>query len=418
MWNSSQGAGGGGVSRRWPQPGYQTGIALAQTSITCGSAVTTCREVPDVAADADPRSGYVVHDGGSWQVYGGTSAAAPTWAALIALANASPACSQAVGFANPALYAAAASPGRFTDVVSGSNAFGGTAGYLAGGGFDMASGLGAPSGSSLAAALCGGRRLDGHDNHLDDHLDSTTATTATTATTTTATAPARTATPPIAVPPLPAVTVTRPRPQRGRVRLPVRLSVAAADSAGLALRYAAAGLPAGLHIDARRGLIAGTPWRAGVWTATISASDSRGARGSATVRWTIAGRPSVSSGSLRRDPFGRPVLSVTVVAGARAPAVAGVSIAAPRASLRFAGQALPGAITVTAGGRAVRFRAQVRSGSLILALPSAAARRLTITAASPRLVLGPRSGSWLPLTVTIRDAGGVNTTISVRIAAI
>ena len=48
------------------------------------------REVPDVTADADPASGYVVYWEGSWSgadgfLYGGTSAAAPLWAAAAAL---------------------------------------------------------------------------------------------------------------------------------------------------------------------------------------------------------------------------------------------------------------------------------------------------------------------------------------------
>lgn len=46
------------------------------------------REVPDVSADADPVTGYVIHWNGQWGVIGGTSAAAPLWAALLALTDA------------------------------------------------------------------------------------------------------------------------------------------------------------------------------------------------------------------------------------------------------------------------------------------------------------------------------------------
>ena len=46
-------------------------------------ATTTGRGVPDVAADADPYTGYSVRVGGANVTYGGTSAAAPLWAALL-----------------------------------------------------------------------------------------------------------------------------------------------------------------------------------------------------------------------------------------------------------------------------------------------------------------------------------------------
>ena len=67
---------------------------------------TFCREVPDVSADADPNTGYVVFsDGQAGAITGGTSASAPLWAALTALANASSTCrGLTLGFVNPALY--------------------------------------------------------------------------------------------------------------------------------------------------------------------------------------------------------------------------------------------------------------------------------------------------------------------------
>ena len=45
------------------------------------------RGVPDVAADADPNTGYEVRVDGSSVVVGGTSAVAPLWAGLVALLN-------------------------------------------------------------------------------------------------------------------------------------------------------------------------------------------------------------------------------------------------------------------------------------------------------------------------------------------
>jgi hypothetical protein len=157
-------------------PSYQSGapsfLHVAQSS---------SRETPDVSADADPDTGYLIYWNGSgsasgpagWQGIGGTSAAAPVWAAAIALINASKACGGAlVGFANPALYTAAAtSYGQdFNDVTRGNNDFTGTNGgrYAAGSGFDMASGLGTPNAAALIDTLCrnahriGSPRISGH----------------------------------------------------------------------------------------------------------------------------------------------------------------------------------------------------------------------------------------------------------------
>src|SRR5205085_5727428 len=89
------GAGGGGVSQIWKMPGYQSGtpgalhvIQGSSSSSSCGAVSGYCRQVPDIAADADPNTGYLVYWNGSgsvigapsgWQAVGGTSAASPLW---------------------------------------------------------------------------------------------------------------------------------------------------------------------------------------------------------------------------------------------------------------------------------------------------------------------------------------------------
>jgi subtilase family serine protease len=118
-----------------------------------------CREVPDVSADADPFSGYLIYFDGFWTGIGGTSAAAPLWAAFMALTDASRACAgSSVGFANPALYGVAGSTyaADFNDITSGNNDYTGASGglYEAGVGYDMASGLGTPNGINLSRTLC------------------------------------------------------------------------------------------------------------------------------------------------------------------------------------------------------------------------------------------------------------------------
>jgi len=175
VWNDSghaEGAGGGGLSGYWCMPDYQyqpsiPGLFAGETSTysACADSVDTpgyAREAPDVAANADPETGYVVYDQGGWQVIGGTSGAAPVWAAIAALTDASPYCSAygsgPAGVFPQALYAAVADdaasiyhgarPQVIQDITSGNNDYtpsGYTGGlYEAGTGYDLASGLGAP----------------------------------------------------------------------------------------------------------------------------------------------------------------------------------------------------------------------------------------------------------------------------------
>ncbi|WP_028220497.1 S53 family peptidase [Paraburkholderia oxyphila] len=142
VWSSGEnGATGGGVSATFALPAWQQGLKAARSS---GAAVALAqRGVPDVAADADPSTGYEVHVGGTDTVVGGTSAVAPLWAALIARINGSS--GKAAGFVNAKLYA---QPGAFNDITSGNNGD-----YAAAPGWDACTGLGTPVGTKVAAAL-------------------------------------------------------------------------------------------------------------------------------------------------------------------------------------------------------------------------------------------------------------------------
>jgi len=165
-WNDSSGGGGGGISSKWSMPSWQAvpGVVTGLSSgAPCQAAGTVCREVPDVSASASPFNGYVVFcTSGSqcphitsrgWFTVGGTSAAAPLWAALVALADSS--ASGRAGFVNPVLYKNASTPGAFNDVTTGNNDFAGTNGglYPATVGYDMATGLGTPGGAVLIPLL-------------------------------------------------------------------------------------------------------------------------------------------------------------------------------------------------------------------------------------------------------------------------
>lgn len=155
-WNGGSvknGAGGGGISTVWTIPSYQT--ALAGSAASKGS--TTYRNVPDVSLDADPNTGYAVYFQGAWTIYGGTSCAAPLWAAFTSLVNQKrvAAGSGTLGFANTPLYnlaATSAYAGDFHDIADGStNLY-----YPAVTGYDDATGLGTFNGANLLADLSGG----------------------------------------------------------------------------------------------------------------------------------------------------------------------------------------------------------------------------------------------------------------------
>jgi kumamolisin len=147
VWNDpDDGATGGGVSDVFPLPAYQQNAGVPPAA---DSTENIGRGVPDVAADADPDTGYSVRIDGEDTVLGGTSAVAPLWAGLIACLN--QALGKPVGFLNPVIYGFTASAGVFRDIVSGNNGA-----YSAGPGWDACSGLGVADGNKLLEALSQG----------------------------------------------------------------------------------------------------------------------------------------------------------------------------------------------------------------------------------------------------------------------
>jgi kumamolisin len=143
VWNelaSNEGATGGGVSNVFPLPSWQSNSNVPSPTTNGGG-----RGVPDVAGNADPASGYAVRVDGSNMVIGGTSAVAPLWAGLIAVANAQN--GRSAGFLQPALYAARAKS-AFNDITSGTNG-----GFSAGPGWDACTGLGSPIGANLVGLV-------------------------------------------------------------------------------------------------------------------------------------------------------------------------------------------------------------------------------------------------------------------------
>jgi hypothetical protein len=362
VWNNGgtqdfllqSGAGGGGVSSLWGMPPSQLTAAGfldvrsgTPNGSTCGQTGAWCRQVPDVSADADPATGYEIYWNGSgsdpvgprgWQAIGGTSAASPLWASVIALADASRSCAGgSVGMALPALYRAAGSNygGAFNDVLTGNNDFTGTNSgqFSARPGYDMATGLGSPNAGTLIRQLCANA--------------------------------------------LRLIPIAAQRTPRRATISPLQVGYADVPHAGLVLRVR--GLPRGLHFDRSRARITGTPRRLGVYHVTVSASDKVGARAREKFTWTIGNVTRLLRVSVTGLSAGRPTLVFTVTTGRRSPAVQRLIIAVP-SELRLRSTR---SISVTKANRRVRFSAQLAGGKLRLTL------RRPQTAVS--VVLGPRA---------------------------
>jgi subtilase family serine protease len=149
--------GGGGVSVVYQRPSWQVGPGVNNQQSN------GARQVPDVAADADPLTGYSVYysgrsgcsGGDCWQVVGGTSGAAPLWAGIALLANQLSRShgGKSLGLLNPLLYqlgSGSQASQVFHDVTIGGNLY-----YPAVSGWDYSTGLGTPVGAPLVQALTG-----------------------------------------------------------------------------------------------------------------------------------------------------------------------------------------------------------------------------------------------------------------------
>ena len=160
----SQGAGsGGGPSRFWPRPAFQAAPGLTP-SLQKGRKT---RLLPDVAAMGSFYPGIATYQKGSggWGPGGGTSAATPLTAAMVALAlqQELEAGRPPLGLITPLLYELSRGPGYstiFRDVTVGTNSrkpktsFGKSpAGGAAQPGYDLATGLGSPRATAFADAV-------------------------------------------------------------------------------------------------------------------------------------------------------------------------------------------------------------------------------------------------------------------------
>jgi kumamolisin len=146
------GSTGGGVSSVLPRPSWQNlNIASVNPNAPAG------RCVPDVAADAAGSTGYLMVSQGKAAVSGGTSAAAPLWAALIARLNEA---GKPVKYVTPLFYQSNPKTGgkplgaaACNDVTKGNNKTAAAGGYECGQGYDAVTGWGSPNGQNLLGML-------------------------------------------------------------------------------------------------------------------------------------------------------------------------------------------------------------------------------------------------------------------------
>ncbi len=209
-WNDSSGAGGGGKSKYFAKPSYQTSVTPNDGG----------RDVPDISYGSSPYSPgfYFGYDSGGTAIItcciGGTSIAAPMWAGLSKLI--AQARGGRLGNMNTRLYQLGAlgnaSQSGLRDVTSGNNTYNRVTGFSAVAGYDQVTGWGTADMATLVAAYPGAS-------------PTSTATPSASSTPTPTPTPTRT--------PTPTPTRNRPRLRRRRRSLSARACSQAARSAHL-----------------------------------------------------------------------------------------------------------------------------------------------------------------------------------------
>jgi len=144
---------GGGYSVIFDAPPYQKSAVKSKS-----------RAVPDVAYNAAIYHGVLVYWAGDWWLFGGTSAGAPQWAGITAIAN--QLAGHRLGYLNSAFYQVRQTPPNygpsFHDIVTGDNSVvetdsGGNdvpiTGFDAGAAWDATTGIGSPKSDGLVSRL-------------------------------------------------------------------------------------------------------------------------------------------------------------------------------------------------------------------------------------------------------------------------
>ena len=298
VWNWNNGTGSsGGISTDYSIPTWQQGIDM-----TANQGSTTMRNIPDVAMAGD--NILVYFNNGTEGVFGGTSCAAPLWAAFTALVNqeATANGNGPIGFLNPVLYPVCTGSGyaaAMHDTTTGNNfssssptEFSATAGY------DLFTGWGSPNGTGLIDALAG--------------------------------------------PPTPYITTGVPLPNASAGIAYSQTLNANGGVPPYTWLVTSGTLPSGLSLDSGAGLISGTPAMPGAASFSIRVTDSTGASSSTAFTLTVypAGTPViVTTSPLATGTLGMAYSQTLAATGGAAPY-----------TWSIVSGTLPGGLNLTSGG--------------------------------------------------------------------
>jgi hypothetical protein len=182
------------------------------------------------------------------------------------------------------------------------------------------------------------------------------------------------------------VTVANPGSQSAQAGTATSLQISATDSAsGQTLTYSATGLPTGLSISSSTGLISGTPTTAGSFTATVTATDTTDASGSASFSWAV--NNAGGSGTI-----------VTVTSPGSQTGTVGTAV-----SLQISAADSASGQTLTYGAKGLPAGLSINSSTgLISGTPTTAATySVTVTATDTNNSSGSASFTW-----TVNSSGG------------
>ena len=218
---------GGGASIKYPKPSWQ---------VAPGVPADGRRDVPDVSLAASGRNAYVVQTGGVQNYYGGTSAASPALAGLMALVVQKT--GQRQGNANARFYQLGAAQygsggaAVFHDTTAGNSSVPGLTGFACTAGYDQATGLGSVDANALVGSW---------------------------------------------VPPPPPLAMASASLGNGTLGVPYSATLGASGGVPpYSWSVAGGSLGAGLSLSPALGVVSGTPSAAGVFSVTIQVADSAG----------------------------------------------------------------------------------------------------------------------------------------------
>jgi hypothetical protein len=197
------------------------------------------------------------------------------------------------------------------------------------------------------------------------------------------------------------VTVTNPGSQSNVSGTPITTLTPSASvvGGGTVASWAQSGLPTGLSFDTTTGAVSGTPTTAGSYSVTLTATDSRGAQGTATFTWTITNTVSVTNPGTQSNGSGAPITALSISA----------SDSSSTATLAYSdGGTLPPGLSIGTG-----------SGTITGTPTTAGSYPVTITATDNAGFSGSTTFTWnITNTVTVTNPGAQSNVSGTAITAL